>query len=72
MEAIMGFGILAGIVVIFIGAVMVYGVIMAFWPEWVGITGKTALDYEKSHTEGSTTEKDYDLVDRLQHKGHQS
>ncbi len=62
----MGFGILAAIAVIFIGALMVYGVIMAFWPEWVGITGKTALDYEKSHTEGSETSKDHDLVDRLQ------
>lgn len=64
----MELGILTGVVVIFVGAVLVYGVIMAFWPEWVGITGKTAIDYEKSHEEGSKTQKDYDLVDRLQQR----
>lgn len=62
----MGFGIIAGIIAIFIGSFLIYGAIMVFWPEWVGITGKTALDYERSHVEGSETQTDHDLVDRIQ------
>ena len=64
----MSFGILVGIVIVFIAAILAYGVFMVFWPEWVGITGKTALDYEKSHTEGSHAGKNYDLIYRLQQK----
>ena len=62
----MAFGIIVGIILIFVGAFVVYGVLMAFFPEWVGITGKTALDYEKSHTEGSEVHPDDDLVERIQ------
>lgn len=62
----MGFGIIVGIILIFVGSFIVYGAFMIFWPEWVGITGKTALDYEKSHQEGTQVEKDYDLIDRIQ------
>ena len=64
----MELGIIAGIILIFIVSFMVYGAFMVFWPEWVGITGKTAKDYEQSHKEGSEVEKDYDLVDRIQQK----
>lgn len=44
------------------GGVMVAGIIiylffMIFLPEWVGITGKTALNNQKSHT-GHETESD--------------
>ena len=62
----MAIGILFGIVGVFVGALLVYGVIMVFWPEWVGITGKTALDYEKSHQMGSEVKSDDDLIDRIQ------
>ena len=62
----MGFGLIFGIIGIFVGACLVYGVFMVFFPEWVGITGKTALDYERSHTEGSVVHPDDDLVERIQ------
>ncbi len=62
----MAFSIIVGIIVVFVAAMMAYGVLMVFWPEWVGITGKTALDYEKSHTEGSQVHPDDDLVERMQ------
>ena len=62
----MELGIIAAIILIFIVSFMVYGAFMVFWPEWVGITGKTAKDYEQSHQEGSEVDKDYDLVDRIQ------
>lgn len=62
----MAFGIIVGIIGIFVGACMVYGVFMVFFPEWVGITGKTALEYEKSHTEGSDVRLEDDLVERIQ------
>ena len=62
----MALGIVIGIVVIFIGSILVYGAFMVFWPEWVGITGKTARDYEKSHQEGTDVQENYDLIDRLQ------
>ncbi len=32
-----------------LGAVVVYVALMIFFPEWVGITGKVALNNEKSH-----------------------
>lgn len=34
-------------------SVIVYVAFMIFLPEWVGITGKTALKNEESHREGS-------------------
>lgn len=44
------FAIMAGVV---IGSIVVYFLIAAFFPEWVGITGKVALDAERAHREGS-------------------
>ena len=35
---------------LFILGVMVYVGLMVFFPEWVGITGKKALEAEQSHT----------------------
>jgi hypothetical protein len=34
---------------VFFIAIFVYILFMVFLPEWVGITGKTALDNERSH-----------------------
>ncbi len=34
---------------VFLGGAAVYLAFMIFLPEWVGITGKTALDAEQSH-----------------------
>lgn len=34
---------------VFVGGAFVYLVFMIFLPEWVGITGKTALEMERSH-----------------------
>lgn len=62
----MAIGITVGIILVFIGSFIVYGIFMIYFPEWVGITGKTALDYEKSHQEGSAVQADDDLVERIQ------
>ena len=40
--------IFAGIAV-FVGGAALYLVFMIFFPEWVGITGETALKAEESH-----------------------
>lgn len=34
---------------VFVGGAAVYLAFMIFLPEWVGITGKTALETERSH-----------------------
>lgn len=34
---------------VFVGGAAVYLAFMIFLPEWVGITGKTALEAEQSH-----------------------
>lgn len=44
----------AGVV---LAGIIVYVLFMVFLPEWVGITGKTALNNQKSH-EGKDTEAD--------------
>lgn len=41
--------------VTFLG-IVVYLIFMVFLPEWVGITGKVALDAEKSHEGGKIDE----------------
>lgn len=43
----MSFVFLAG--GLFILAIMVYVLLMVFLPEWVGITGKKAIEAERSH-----------------------
>lgn len=39
----------AAAAVVFVLSIVVYVLIMIFFPEWVGITGKVALNNEKSH-----------------------
>jgi H+/gluconate symporter-like permease len=51
----------AGVV---IGAIIVYVAFMVFLPEWVGITGKTAIENEKSHKDGETA-KDNSFLQKL-------
>ena len=48
-----------------LGGIFVYVMFMIFLPEWVGITGKTALNAERSHHSGEVA-KDNDLLSRLQ------
>jgi hypothetical protein len=52
----------AGVV---LGAIFIYLAFMIFLPEWVGITGKTAIENEKSHRDGKT-EKESGFLSRLQ------
>lgn len=44
--------IIGGIIVISIFSILVYACLAVFYPEWVGITGKVALNAEVSHREG--------------------
>lgn len=39
--------------VVIILSVLAYAILAVFFPEWVGITGKVALEAEKSHQESS-------------------
>lgn len=41
---------------VFVGGAAVYLAFMIFLPEWVGITGKTALEAEQSHRGDLPTE----------------
>lgn len=43
------FTVLTGGIVVFFAASLVYLALLIFLPEWVGVTGKVALDAEKSH-----------------------
>lgn len=36
-----------------VGLVVVYFILMFFFPEWVGITGKVAKKNEESHKKGA-------------------
>lgn len=45
-----------------LGSIGAYIFLMIYYPEWVGITGKVAVDAEKSHQEGSKPEKDKDFL----------
>lgn len=53
----------AGVFFLFIAA---YVVIMILWPEWVGITGKVALEAERSHRGGEPAGDD--AIDQLHKK----
>lgn len=44
-----GFVFIFASVIVIILSVLAYAVLAVFYPEWVGITGKVALDAEKSH-----------------------
>ncbi|MBX2993392.1 MAG: hypothetical protein KF681_01165 [Bdellovibrionaceae bacterium] len=48
-----------GIVAIFAGASFVYVILMVFFPEWVGITGKVALENEASHKDGTEVQDNF-------------
>lgn len=50
-----------------IGSIIVYIGFMIFLPEWVGITGKTAIKNEKSHASGDIAEDD-DVLERMQNQ----
>ena len=56
--------VLIGAAVVFVLFMVIYLLFMIFLPEWVGITGKVALEAERSHTEDSPlTEPEF--IDRL-------
>lgn len=40
---------------VFLLSFIAYAALALFFPEWVGITGKVALDAEQSHKSGSDT-----------------
>ncbi|MGE5085182.1 MAG: hypothetical protein ACM3MG_02715 [Bacillota bacterium] len=44
--------VIGGSIVITIFSFLAYAILAFFFPEWVGITGKVALDAEQSHREG--------------------
>jgi hypothetical protein len=48
---------------VFILFIMAYVIVMLIWPEWVGITGKVALEAERSHRGGSEAKDD--VIDSL-------
>lgn len=52
----------AGAVVFF--SIVIYLLFMVFLPEWVGITGKVALEAERAHEEDSQAE-DSKLLEKL-------
>jgi hypothetical protein len=56
--------VLIGGAAVFIAAVFVYVLLMVFLPEWVGITGSTALKAEESHRNGEVA-KDDDWMSKL-------
>ncbi|WP_413585283.1 hypothetical protein [Bdellovibrio sp. HCB274] len=45
--------VIGGAIIISIFSFLAYAVLAFFFPEWVGITGKVALNTEKSHGEGA-------------------
>jgi hypothetical protein len=51
--------VMIGAAAVAIIGVIVYLVFMIFLPEWVGITGKVALDAEKSHRGGVAEESKF-------------
>jgi hypothetical protein len=40
-----------------IGLIVVYFLLMFFYPEWVGITGKVAKKNEEAHKKGTETKE---------------
>ena len=51
------FTVFTGGIAVFFAASLVYVLLLIFLPEWVGVTGKVALDAEKAHTKGSKVEE---------------
>lgn len=58
-----GVWIIGGAIIVTIFSFMAYAVLAFFFPEWVGITGKVALDAEKAHIEGADAPKQ--VFDRI-------
>ncbi|MFS4457639.1 hypothetical protein [Bdellovibrio sp. HCB2-146] len=50
----MEFWFIISATIVAVASVLVYATIAVFFPEWVGITGKVALNAEQSHQAGST------------------
>jgi len=48
--------IIVGIVAVSLASLMIYVVLMFFFPEWVGITGSVAKQAIESHVEDKTSE----------------
>jgi hypothetical protein len=48
---------------VFSAAIVIYVAFMIFLPEWVGITGKTALDNERSHRGENSATRSVNSVD---------
>ncbi|MBO9668524.1 MAG: hypothetical protein J7501_17130 [Bdellovibrio sp.] len=48
-----GMWVIGGAIVITIFSFLAYAILAFFFPEWVGITGKVALQTEQSHAEGT-------------------
>lgn len=57
--------LIGGAVGVFFAFIAAYVIIMVLWPEWVGITGKVALEAERSHREGAEAHDD-DVTTRWQ------
>jgi hypothetical protein len=55
---------------VFVLFIITYVIIMVIWPEWVGITGKVALDAERAHRGG--TEASDAFMDSLHKPSHPS
>ena len=54
---------------LFLAGIMVYVLFMVFLPEWVGITGKKALEAERSHagdTGSSVVDPADDALNRME------
>lgn len=49
--------VIGGAIVISILSFLAYAVLAFFFPEWVGITGKVALNAEQSHIQGTEPTK---------------
>jgi hypothetical protein len=45
--------VIGGGIIITIFSFLAYAILAFFFPEWVGITGKVALQTERSHSEGT-------------------
>lgn len=49
---------------VFLISILIYVFLMLFYPEWVGITGKVALNAEASHREENTEENSQNSSDQ--------
>lgn len=59
--------VIVGAIGVFLLFIAIYLFVMIVWPEWVGITGKVALEAERSHREGAKATGD-EFFDKLHEK----